>query len=71
MWEQQLTAAGAGLDETPAKCMESIRWQVLRAGTPLRLMAQNREVGPIPIAAAHATTGLHQLLGVIAASQLS
>ncbi|MER7578125.1 DUF6245 family protein [Streptomyces sp. NPDC126514] len=68
-WEQQLTAAGAGLDESPAKRVEFIRWQVLRAGTPLRLMAQNREVGPIPLAAAHAATGLHTLLGVIAASQ--
>ncbi|MFF3061585.1 DUF6245 family protein [Streptomyces sp. NPDC057909] len=68
-WEQQLTAAGAGLDEDPVKRVEFIRWQVLRACTPLRLMAQNREVGPIPLAAAHAATGLHQLLGVIAASQ--
>lgn len=66
---QQLTAAGAGLDEGLVKRVEFIRWQVLRAGTPLRLMAQNREVGPIPLAAAHVATGLHQLLGVIAASQ--
>lgn len=64
-WEQQLTAAGAGLDD-PVKRLEFIRWQVLRAGTPLRLMAQNQEVGPIPLAAAHTVTGL---LGVIAASQ--
>lgn len=68
-WEQQLTAAGAGLDEDPAKRVEFIRWQVLRAGTPLRLMAQHQETGPVPLAAAHAATGLHTLLGVIAASQ--
>lgn len=49
--------------------MEFIRWQVLRAGTPLRLMAQHHETGPIPLAAAQAATGLHTLLGVIAASQ--
>lgn len=67
-WEEQLSSAGAGLDD-PVKRVEFIRWQVLRAGTPLRLMAQNREVGPIPLAAAHAVTGLHLLLGVIAASQ--
>ncbi|MEU6188101.1 DUF6245 family protein [Nocardia sp. NPDC047038] len=42
---------------------------MLRAGTPLRLMAQNREVGPIPLAATHAVTALHTLLGVIATSQ--
>lgn len=67
-WEEQLTAAGAGLDD-PVRRVEFIRWQVLRAGTPLRLMAQNREVGPIPLAAAHAVTGLQELLGVIVASQ--
>ncbi|WP_067470763.1 DUF6245 family protein [Nocardia amamiensis] len=68
-WEQQLTAAGVGLDQDPVKRIEFIRWQVLRAGTPLRMMAQNREVGPIPLAATHAVTALHTLLGVIAASQ--
>lgn len=41
-WGQQLTAAGAGRDEDPAERVEFIRWQVLRPGTPLRLMAQNR-----------------------------
>ncbi|MFF3159259.1 DUF6245 family protein [Streptomyces sp. NPDC057910] len=30
---------------------------------------ENREVGPIPLAAAHCATALHQLLGVISASQ--
>ena len=68
-WEQQLTTAGCGLREDPVKRVEFIRWQVLRAGTPLRLMAQHHETGPIPLAAAHAATGLHTLLGVIAASQ--
>lgn len=68
-WEDQLKSAGAGLDDPPGRRLEFIRWQVLRVGTPLRLMAQNREVGPIPLAAAHAATGLHLLLGVIAASQ--
>lgn len=67
-WEEQLNAAGAGLDD-PARRVEFLRWQVLRAGTPLRLMAQHHETGPIPLAAAHAATALHTLLGVIAASQ--
>jgi hypothetical protein len=67
-WEEQLTAAGAGLDD-PVRRVEFIRWQVLRAGTPLRLMAQNQGAGPIPLAAAHAAAGLHMLLGVIAAAQ--
>ncbi|MFF2927568.1 DUF6245 family protein [Streptomyces celluloflavus] len=64
----QLRAAGAGLEE-PVRRAEFIRWQVLRAGAPLRLMAQSREVGPIPLAAAQAAVGLHTLLGMIAASQ--
>jgi hypothetical protein len=67
-WEEQLTAAGTGLDD-PVRRVEFIRWQVLRAGTPLRLMAQNQGAGPIPLAAAHAATGLHMLPGVIAAGQ--
>ncbi|MFJ8018790.1 DUF6245 family protein [Streptomyces sp. NPDC096311] len=40
-----------------------------RAGTPLRLMAQHHGTGPIPLAAAHAASGLYLLLDVIAASQ--
>ncbi|MEE1806165.1 DUF6245 family protein [Streptomyces sp. BE133] len=67
-WEEQLKAAGAGLDDQVRR-VEFIRWLVLRAGTPLRLMAQNQGAGPIPRASAHAVTGLHMPLGVIAASQ--
>jgi hypothetical protein len=47
-WEEQLKAAGAGLED-PARRVEFIRWQVLRAGTPLRLMAQNQGAGPVPL----------------------
>ncbi|MFF8026301.1 DUF6245 family protein [Streptomyces sp. NPDC007896] len=39
-WEEQLKAADAGLDD-PVRRVGFIRRQVLRAGTPLRLMAQN------------------------------
>lgn len=67
-WEEQLKAAGAGLDD-PVRRVEFLRWQVLRSGTPVRAMAQNHEVGPVPLAAAHTATALHLLLGVIAASQ--
>ncbi len=66
-WEQQLGAAGAADD--PAKRIGFIQWQVLRAAGPLRLIAQNRGAGPIPLAAAHAAEGLQVLVGVIAASQ--
>jgi len=65
-WREQLIAVGAFDD--PAVRVGFIRWQVLRAGTPLRLIAQNPETGPIPVAAAHAAEGLHVLLGVIGAS---
>ena len=66
--EEHLRSAGAGPDEVAAR-LELIRWQVLRSATPLRQMAQNRQVGPIPLAAAHAAEALQVLLGVIAASQ--
>jgi hypothetical protein len=65
-WREQLTSAGAWDD--PAVRVGFIRWQVLRAGTPLRLIAQNPETGPIPVATAHAADGLHVLLGVIGSS---
>ncbi|MGH3769914.1 MAG: DUF6245 family protein [Pseudonocardiaceae bacterium] len=42
----------------PPRTTQQCRWQVLRTGTPLRLMAQNQEVRPIPLAAAHVATGL-------------
>ena len=45
-WQEQFTAAGAGLDD-PVRRMEFLRWQVLRASTPPRLMAQNQGAGPI------------------------
>lgn len=57
-------ARQAAWDE-PGKRIGFIRWQVLRASTPLRIIAGNIEVGPIPVAAAHAAEGLHVLLGVI------
>ncbi len=66
-WEQQLVSAGVADDAV--RRIGFVRWQVLRAGLPLRLIAQHPETGPIPVAAAHAVTGLHTLLGVIAASQ--
>ncbi len=59
-WLRQLTSAGAFDD--PAVRIGFLRWQVLRAGTPLRLIAQNPETGPIPVTAAHAAEGLHLLL---------
>src|SRR4051794_19448079 len=45
-WEEQL-ATVAGPD--PVTRMECLRWQVLRAATPLRLIAQHPETGPIPL----------------------
>lgn len=50
-WEERPTAAGSGLlDDNPVARVEFIRWQVLRAATPLRLMAQNPAAGPDPAA---------------------
>jgi hypothetical protein len=66
-WAQQLDSAG--VEDDPAKLIGFIQWQVLRAATPLREIAQHVESGPIPVAAAHAADGLQMLLSVIAASQ--
>ena len=66
-WAQQVDSAG--VQDDPAKLIGFIQWQVLRAATPLREIAQHTETGPIPVAAAHAAEGLQRLLGVIAASQ--
>jgi hypothetical protein len=49
--------------------MEFLRWQVLRATTPLREIARRPEAGPIPGAAAHAAEGLQWLLAVVAGGQ--
>lgn len=64
--EQLLTA---GVAEDPAKLLEFLRWQTLRVEGPLREIARNDQVGPIPLAAAHTAEGLQRLLGVCAAGQ--
>lgn len=66
--EQQLTSAGAGAAEDPDIRLGFLRWQILRATTPVRQLAGNPEAGPIPVAAAHAAEALQILLGVIVAS---
>lgn len=65
--QQALTAAGA--EETPEKLMNFLRWRTLRVGGPLRQIAQNEEVGPIPLAAAHAAEALQLMLGASASGQ--
>lgn len=64
-YRQQLVTA----EEDPDKLMEFLRWQVLRATTPLREIARRPEAGPIPVAAAHAAEGLQWLLAVVAGGQ--
>lgn len=66
-YRQQLVIAG--VEEDPDKLMEFLRWQVLRATTPLREIARRPEAGPIPLAAAHAAEGLQSLLAVVAGGQ--
>lgn len=65
--QQALTTAGA--EETPEKLMNFLRWRTLRVGGPLRQIAQNEEVGPIPLAAAHAAEALQLMLGTSASGQ--
>jgi hypothetical protein len=64
---QALTSAG--VKDGPDKLLRFLRWRVLRVEGPLRTIAQNPEVGPLPLAAAHAANGLQLLLEVCAAGQ--
>lgn len=64
---QALISAGA--EDDPGKLLQFLRWRTLRVGGPLREIAQNEEVGPLPLAAAHAAEGLQLILGVCAAGQ--
>ncbi|OLT26597.1 hypothetical protein BJF83_20760 [Nocardiopsis sp. CNR-923] len=61
--------ASAGADHDPVALVEFLRWQVLRAATPLREMAQDPATGPVPLAAAHAAEAIQVLLGVVSASR--
>ena len=65
--QQALTTAGA--DDTTEKLMNFLRWRTLRVSGPLRQIAQNEEVGPIPLAAAHAAEALQLMLGTSASGQ--
>jgi len=59
----------AGVEDNPNKLMNFLRWRMLRVGGPLRKIAQNREVGPLPLSAAHAAEALQLILGICASGQ--
>jgi hypothetical protein len=65
--DQALQTAGA--KDTPGKLLRFLRWRTLRVSGPLRQMAQNKEAGPIPVAAAHAAEALQRMLSVTASGQ--
>jgi hypothetical protein len=65
----QQALISAGVEGHPGKLLNFLRWRTLRVGGPLREIAQNTEVGPLPLSAAHAAEGLQLLLGVCAAGQ--
>jgi hypothetical protein len=65
--QQALKVAGAGGD--PGKLLQFLRWRTLRVEGPLREIAQNTHVGPLPLAAAHTAEGLQLILSVCAAGQ--
>lgn len=59
----------AGVEDTPEKLMNFLRWRTLRIEGPLRQIVQNEEVGPVPFAAAHAAEALQLLLSACASGQ--
>jgi Family of unknown function (DUF6245) len=66
-YRQQLVTAGVADD--PVRTVGFLRWEILRVWGPLREIAQNRQVGPLPLAAAHAADGLQRLLDICEAGQ--
>jgi hypothetical protein len=65
--QQALQTAGA--KDSPYKLLSFLRWRTLRIEGPLRQIAQNEEVGPLPLSAAHAAEGLQRILGICADGQ--
>ena len=65
----QQALISAGVEDDPGKLLHFLQWRALRVAGPLRVIAQNREVGPLPLAAAHAAEGLQWILGVCAEGQ--
>jgi len=59
----------AGVKDNPNKLMSFLRWRVLRVGGQLSKIAQNREVGPLPLSAAHAADGLQLILAICTSGQ--
>lgn len=59
----------AGVADDPNKLMSFLRWRTLRVGGQLRIIAQNEEVGPLPLSAAHAAEALQLILGICASGQ--
>lgn len=57
-------SVSAGVEDDPTRLLGFLRWRTLRVAGPLREIAQNEDVGPIPLAAAHAAEGLQRLLGI-------
>lgn len=72
--EQMLSAhrqalVSAGVADDPNKLMSFLRWRTLRVEGQLRIIAQNREVGPLPLSAAHAAEALQLILSICASGQ--
>ena len=65
----QQALISAGTEGNPGKLLQFLRWRTLRVAGPLREIAQHTDVGPLPLASAHAAEGLQLLLGVCAAGQ--
>lgn len=65
--QQALDSAGAM--DSKEKLIEFLRWRTLRIAGPLRLISQDKETGPIPVAASWAAEALQQMLKISADGQ--
>ncbi len=69
MESHRQSLVSSGCEEDSWKLLQFLRWRVLRAAGPLREMAQREEVGPLPLAGAHAAEALQLILEVCAEGQ--
>jgi hypothetical protein len=69
MESHRQSLVSSGCEEDSRKLLQFLRWRVLRVAGPIREIAQRQEVGPLPLAGAHAAEALQLILDVCAEGQ--
>jgi hypothetical protein len=69
LYAHQQALESAGAMDSKEKLIEFLRWRTLRIAGPLRQIAQDKETGPIPVAASWAADALQHMLKISAGGQ--